>query len=77
MATYSHSRLESFRKCPRRYYYRYVAKVPLEDAPEQIAPFLGSGCHETMEHLYKQVVRHRLPGLDELNCLQSPSPDTG
>ena len=66
MATYSHSRLECFRKCPRQFYYRYVAKVPLEDAPEQIATFLGTRCHETLEHLYKEVTRRRLPGLDEL-----------
>lgn len=66
MAKYSHSRLESFRKCPRQFYYRYVAKVPLEDAPEQIATFLGTRCHETLEHLYKEVARRRLPGLDEL-----------
>lgn len=66
MATYSHSRLETFRKCPRQFYYRYVAKVPLEDSPDQIATFLGTRCHETLEHLYKQLDRRRLPELDEL-----------
>lgn len=35
MAVYSHSRLETFRKCPRQFYYKYVAKLPLEDAPDQ------------------------------------------
>ena len=65
MAVYSHSRLETFRKCPRQFYYKYVAKLPLEDAPEQIATFLGSRCHEALEQLYKQVQRHRLPSIEE------------
>lgn len=66
MAVYSHSRLETFRKCPRQFYYKYVAKVPLEDAPEQIATFLGSRCHEALEQLYKLVQRHRLPTIEEV-----------
>ena len=37
MATYSHSRLETFRHCPRKFYYHYVAKVRLEEESEQIA----------------------------------------
>ena len=38
----------------------------LEDSPDQIATFLGTRCHETLEHLYKQLDRRRLPELDEL-----------
>ncbi len=34
MGTYSHSKLDSFRKCPRQFYYRYIAQVPLDETPE-------------------------------------------
>lgn len=29
MAVYSHSRLETFRKCTRQFYYKYVANGPI------------------------------------------------
>ncbi len=55
LGTYSHSKLDSFRKCPRQFYYRYIAQVPLDGTPEQIATFLGSRVHETLEHLYARA----------------------
>ncbi len=66
MAVYSHSRLDTFRKCPRQFYYRYIAKLPLDKSPEQIATFLGSRCHEALEHLNEQVHHHRIPSLEEV-----------
>lgn len=51
MPTYSHSRIECFRHCPRKYFYRYIAKVVLTEPPEQIATFLGSRVHDVLEHL--------------------------
>ena len=66
MGTYSHSKLESFRNCPRQFYYHYIAQIPLEAVPEQIATFLGSRVHESLEHLYA----HARDGiLIELPCL--------
>ena len=32
MTTYSHSKIESFRQCPRKFFYNYIAKVELEEA---------------------------------------------
>jgi len=61
MPTYSHSKIESFRHCPRKYYYRYVAKVELPEAPEQIATFLGSRVHDALEHLYGRVAKGVIP----------------
>ena len=57
MATFSFSKLETFKNCPRKFYYRYVAKVCLDEEPEQIATFLGSRVHETFHKLYERV-RH-------------------
>lgn len=66
MANWSHSRLESFRKCPRQYFYRYVARVKLPDEPESIEQFLGSRVHEALEWLYREVQRGGAPTVDEL-----------
>ena len=66
MGTYSHSKLDSFRKCPRQFYYHYIAKVPLEKTTEQIATFLGYRVHEALEHLYARArdgIRIQLPDL--------------
>lgn len=66
MAVYSHSRLDTFRQCPRKFYYRYIAKIPLEDEPEQIAPFLGSRVHDALEHLYRQAGNGHTLSLSQL-----------
>ena len=60
MATYSYSRLQTFRQCPRKYHYRYVAKVRLEEEPEFIATFLGSRVHEALERIYDNARNGRL-----------------
>lgn len=61
MATWSHSRLESFRNCPRQYFYRYVARVKLPEEPETIEQFLGSRAHDALEWLYGEVQKGRTP----------------
>jgi putative RecB family exonuclease len=66
MAVYSHSRLETFRNCPRKYYYRYIKRVKLPDEPENIAAFLGLRIHETLEHLYDQARQGQVMNLPDL-----------
>ncbi len=66
MPTYSHSRIECFRHCPRKYFYRYIAKVVLPEPPEQIATFLGSRVHDVLEHLYERVSKGIVPPLATL-----------
>ena len=61
MTTFSHSRIETFRRCPRQYYYRYVARVKLPEVPEQIATFFGSRCHDALEWLYDRVMKGAVP----------------
>lgn len=68
MPVYSHSRLDTFRQCPRKFYYKYIAKVPLEDEPEQIAPFLGSRVHDALEHLYRQAGNGQTLSLSKLTA---------
>jgi len=66
MTTYSHSKIEAFRQCPRKFYYKYIAKVELEDASEQIATFMGSRAHDCLEHLYARVGKGIVPTLEVL-----------
>lgn len=63
---FSHSAIESFRSCPRQYYYRYVARVKLPDVPEQIAPFFGSRAHDALEWLYRRAMNGVLSTREEL-----------
>ena len=66
MATWSHSRIESFRQCPRKFYYRYVKRVKLPDEPETIEQFVGSRAHDALEWLYAEVQGGRTPAVDQL-----------
>jgi len=65
MAIYSHTRLSTFENCPRQYYYRYIAKIPVEEE-EGIEAFLGSLVHESLEKLYRDVMHGRVPTPDDL-----------
>lgn len=66
MAVWSHSRIESFRRCPRKYFYRYVARVKLPEEPESIEQFLGARAHDALERLYVEVQRGRVPSEADL-----------
>jgi putative RecB family exonuclease len=57
----SHSSLSTFDRCPRRYHFRYVARVPAPS--ESIEAFLGKRVHEVMERLYAFVDRGMVPSL--------------
>lgn len=55
MPVFSYSRLETFKQCSRKFYYRYIAKVRLEEEPENISAFLGSRVHETLQLIYERA----------------------
>ena len=61
MATWSHSRIETFRSCPRKFFYAYIRKVRLPEQPESLAQFFGKRVHEALEWLYGEVRRGRVP----------------
>ncbi len=66
MATWSHTRLEAFRNCARKYFYKYVARVKLPKEPESIEQFLGKRVHEALERLYLEAQRGRVASETEL-----------
>ena len=53
MAIYSHSRLETFKKCPLQYKFQYIDKIKRKE--ESIEAFLGSRFHEGMEKIYQNI----------------------
>jgi len=61
---YSHSRLENFENCPRRFQYRYRLGLPPES--ESIEAFVGKRVHEILERLYQFVDRGLLPSLERV-----------
>lgn len=65
MAQYSHSKLSTFEQCPLKFKFRYIDKIKPE-IEKTIEAHLGSAVHETLEHLYKQVQKQKIPSIDEL-----------
>jgi putative RecB family exonuclease len=61
MPVWSHSRLQAFRQCPRKFFYRYVQRVKLPEEPETIEQFVGSRAHDALEWLYEEVQGGRTP----------------
>ncbi|MFA4925306.1 MAG: PD-(D/E)XK nuclease family protein [Candidatus Aminicenantales bacterium] len=62
---YSHSKLETYQNCPRKYKLCYLDRIPSEE--EGIEAFLGSRFHEAMEQLYSEL-RFRIMKLDEVKA---------
>lgn len=59
---FSHSSLETFKKCPVQFKIRYLDKVLKPD--ESIEAFLGKRLHETVEYLYNTKGENGTPMLD-------------
>ena len=55
MALYSNSRLTGYRQCPRKFLWRYVWNV--DPGVEGVEAFTGKRVHESLEELYKAVLR--------------------
>lgn len=59
---FSYSSLETFKKCPAQFRFRYIDKINKPD--EGIEAFMGKRVHEALEYLYEEVMASRLPFLD-------------
>jgi len=64
VATYSHSRLETFEKCPLKYQFKYVQEI--EERTEFVEQFLGKRVHEALEKLHREQAAGKPPTLPEL-----------
>jgi len=61
---FSHSKLETFKQCPLKYKFKYIDKIKIEK--KSIEGFLGAKVHETLEWLYNQIKKQKIPTIDEM-----------
>ena len=59
-STYSFSRISLFEQCARRFRYRYLDGV--KEAFDSIEGFMGRQVHDTVEWLFAEKARGRVPG---------------
>lgn len=61
---FSHSRLSTYERCPRRFQYRYLLGIPAEG--ESIESYLGKRVHEVLERLYRATAKSLVPTLAQV-----------
>jgi putative RecB family exonuclease len=61
---YSHSRLSTYERCPRRFQYRYLLGIPAEG--ESVEAYLGKRVHEVLERLYRATAKGFVPTLAQV-----------
>lgn len=64
MSVFSHSRIDCFETCPRKYEFNYILKAPR--GPAGIEAFMGSRVHDALEWLYGEVRSCRVPDEEDL-----------
>jgi putative RecB family exonuclease len=64
MSVFSHSRIESYETCPKKYEFCYVIKAPKGHGG--IEAFMGSRVHDALEWLYGEVKMCRLPDEEDV-----------
>jgi putative RecB family exonuclease len=64
MSVFSHSRIDSYQTCPKKYEFSYILKAPR--GPSGVEAFMGQRFHEAMEWLYGEVRACRLPDVEDV-----------
>jgi len=62
---YSHSSMETFKTCPRKFKFNYIEKPDII-RKQSIEAFMGTMVHETLEKLYNDVKFSKLNSLEEV-----------
>lgn len=65
MRSFSHSKLSTFKRCPLSFYLQYLTKLK-PDRPDNVEAFMGSRVHETLELLYRDLLKTKMNSLEEL-----------
>lgn len=68
---YSHSKISTFEKCPKKYKYRYIDKIKV--LKKSIEALLGFCVHNVLEYIYNEVKTGRIPTIDEVITIYSNS----
>ncbi|MEE9190338.1 MAG: PD-(D/E)XK nuclease family protein [Candidatus Neomarinimicrobiota bacterium] len=61
---FSHSSIETFKKCPAQFKFRYLDKVRKPD--EGVEAFMGKRVHEALEFLYTKKLAGKIPIVDTI-----------
>ncbi|MBT3217104.1 MAG: PD-(D/E)XK nuclease family protein [Candidatus Marinimicrobia bacterium] len=61
---FSYSSLESYKKCPAQFKFRYIDKIYKDD--EGIEAFMGKRAHEALEYLYNEVLDGKIVFFDSV-----------
>lgn len=64
MERFSHSSLETYKKCPAQFKIRYINNIRKPD--ESIEAYMGKRIHEALEYLYNEVLEERIPLFDNI-----------
>ena len=65
MVNYSHSKINTFEQCPLKFKFRYIDKI-VPEIEKSIESILGNAVHSTLEWLYYEVKKKRVPSVDEI-----------
>lgn len=65
MKQFSHSKLQTYERCPLQYKFQYLTNLKPEK-DDTIEAFMGTRVHETLELLYKDLLKTKLNTLDDL-----------
>ena len=61
---FSYSSLETYKKCPAQFQFRYIDKVIKKE--EGVEAFMGKRVHEALEYLYNEKLSFKLPFFDHV-----------
>ena len=61
---FSYSSLETYKKCPAQFQFRYIDKVIKKE--EGVEAFMGKRVHEALEYLYNEKLSFKLPFFDQV-----------
>ena len=65
MKLYSHSKLDTFEQCKLKFKYKYIDKI-IPEIPKSIEAHLGSVVHETLEWFYANIMKKKIPSINDL-----------
>ncbi len=66
MKQFSHSKLQVYERCPLQFKYKYIDRLKPAEESTTIEAFMGGKVHETMEFLYKGIIKTKINTLERL-----------
>ena len=66
---FSYSSLETYKKCPAQFRFRYIDKIYKDD--QGIEAFMGICVHEALEYLYEEVMESSKISIEVADSLRN------